>query len=243
MAETPAAVASFYTSALLGLRALEAAGARRPSFGADPDARWRAFKGELRDADRLDLLIRDAAKSLPAAFAPRVVLGIAGLHDDEPFGPDWPGPDAALAATLLRSAAQPFERPPLAELLARVVAAWSLAPAPVDRKRTADIAPQTRIVAAGAGAILALAEHFEQGKGLDLAAQVLLVTDSPGERQLLGVAAALLGSASAPRFLPPSSKPDDAGKSFPRADLLLVSDDADPGARSAAEAIARALGA
>ena len=49
----------FYRAAALGLRALDGRGVRR-RFGEDADARWRQFRGELRDADRFDLLLRDA---------------------------------------------------------------------------------------------------------------------------------------------------------------------------------------
>lgn len=232
----------FYRSAILALNALEAAGARRPSFGPDPDARWKAFRGELRDADRIDLLLRNAAATAPAAFAPRVILAIPGLAEDEPFGPDWTGPDHALAATLLRLAAQP-PAAALPEVLSQVVRAWGLAPAALAKDRTASIAPQSRIVAAGAGAVLALAERFQAGRGFDLSEQLLLITGVPGERQLFGIAAALLGSAGVPRMLALNAVADTARASgFTRADLLLVSDDAEPGARAAAERISKELG-
>jgi hypothetical protein len=172
------------------------------------------------------------------------VLALAGLADDEPFGPEWPGPEHALAASLLQAAAQPVTTASVSDVLNHVVRTWALSPATVATSRTAAIAPQTRVVAAGAGAILALAEHFQQGRGLDLAAQVLLVAASPGERQLLGIAAALLGSTGTPRYLAPGASADAARASkFDRADLLLVSDDAAPDARTTAEALARALGA
>ncbi len=131
----------------------------------------------------------------------------------------------------------------MTEVLSQVVHAWGLAPAAVSRDRTAAIAPHSRVVAAGAGALLALAEHFQAGRGFDLSEQVLLVSGLPGERQLLGIAAALLGAAGAPRMLAPSAAADAArAAGFTRADMLLVSDDAEPGARAAAEAIAKDLG-
>src|SRR5690242_12221615 len=52
---------SFYEAASLGLRALDARATRSRRFGPDADATWRAFRGELTDGDRLDLLLRDAA--------------------------------------------------------------------------------------------------------------------------------------------------------------------------------------
>lgn len=233
----------FYRSALLALQALETVGARRPSFGPDPDARWKAFRGELRDADRIDLLLRNAAATAPAAFAPRVILAIPGLAEDEPFGPDWSGPDHALAASLFRLAVQPLVASP-SEVLSEVVRAWGLAPAALSGERMASIAPQSRVVAAGAGAVMALAERFQAGRGFDLSEQVLLISGLPGERQLLGIAAALLGAAGVPRMLAPSASADAArAVGFTRADLLLVSDDAEPGARATAELISKELGA
>ncbi|HYO54675.1 hypothetical protein [Archangium sp.] len=93
---------NFYEAAFVGLKALDsrAGGARR--FGPNADARWDLFKGEMKERDRLDLLIRDAAANHPAAFAPRCIFLLDGLAEDEPFGPEWPGPDAALALRLWR---------------------------------------------------------------------------------------------------------------------------------------------
>jgi hypothetical protein len=244
VAATTRDLAPFYRSALLAIHALEATGARRPSFGTEADARWRAFQGELRDADRVDLILRNAAATIPAAFAPRVILGIEGLAEDEPFGPDWPGADAVLARSLLEAATRPADPAPLA-VLGEVARAWGLMPGAVDRATLAGVAPQTRLVAAGAGAIVALAERFRAGAGLDLAEQVLLVTANPGERQLMGIAAALLGSARAPRFAAPGAVDVSAIRAagFPFANQLVVSSDADPAVRQGAEALARELGA
>jgi hypothetical protein len=166
------------------------------------------------------------------------------LADDEPFGPDWPGPDASLTVSLLQSAAQPLSDSALLAILAQVVRAWSLAPVPMPAERTASIAPQTRIVATGTGAVLALAERFQAGRGLDLSEQVLLVSSRPGERQLLGVAAALLAASGTPRLVMAGATVEGVrATGFLRADLLLASDDAAPEARATAEAIARELGA
>lgn len=234
----------FYRSAVLALRALEAAGARRPSFGPEPDARWGAFRGELREADRLDLVLRNAAVTTPAAFAPRVVLALPGLSDDEPFGPDWPSAGHALAHALVQEAGQALKDGSPMAVLEGVAKAWALQPRLPDPAQTATIAPQTRVIAAGAGAILALARHFQGGRGLDLAEQVVLVTASPGERQLLGIAAALLGSAGVPGLFAPGATADTVrAAGFSRADLAVISDDADPAASDSARALARELGA
>lgn len=109
---------------------------------------------------------------------------------------------------------------------------------------TSAIAPQTRVVATGAGAIPALARHFEAGRGLDLADQVLLVTSRPGERQLFGIASVLLGSAGVPRIVSPSAAVTSVREiGFARANLVVASEDAEPAARETAAAITRELGA
>ncbi len=80
--------------------------------------------------------------------------------------------------------------------------------------------------------------------GTDLGDQVLLVTDSAAERQLLGVAAAISGSARSARLLPIDCTAEDArALDFPRASSVLISDDATPAARDAAARLGAALGA
>ncbi len=220
------AVEAFYRASLAGLRALEAAGGRARYFGEEADARWKAFQGELREADRLDLLLRDAAVSHPAAFAPRVVFPIPGLADDEPFGPDWPSLSGPRAVALWRE--PPPKSPTLEPVLAAVAEIWSLRPEPPAAGALDSIGPATRILAAGAGAILGLARHFEGRRDLDLASQVLLISDLPGERQLFGLAAALLGSAGKVQLAPTSVDLAALQAAGLRGNALLA---ADPGSR------------
>ena len=126
----------FYRAAVLGLGLLEARSGTARRFGPDADARWKAFRGGLQDWDRVELLVRDASVRNPAGFAPRVVFGLAALADDEPCGPDWPGPPPTEASTLLRSVASaPRELGPILEV---VEAAWGLSPRPLSR----DVAPR-----------------------------------------------------------------------------------------------------
>jgi len=235
---------SFYRSAALGLCALDATSGQRRWFGPEADAKWSAIVGALRPADRLDLLVRNAAVASPAAFAPRVIFPLPGLADDEPFGPDWVTP-AALAEKLLHDAARPLADPSPKTVLAEAARAWDLKPAAPTAKLDA-LTPASRILAAGAGAILALAEHFHGRAGFDLGNQVVLVAAGPGDRQLLGLAAALLGSASPIRFLAPGASAAIAREkpvSLTSVHLALVSPDADPRAAETVEAIARELGA
>lgn len=235
---------SFYEAAVLGLRALDAVSIQRRFFGQDADATWSAIVGALRPSDRLDLLIRNAAVASPAAFAPRVIFLLPGLADDEPFGPDWTAP-AVLAEKLLREAAQPLRDPNPRAVIAEAAKAWGLKPKPATA-RLGDLTPASRILAAGAGAILTLVEHFHGRAGFDLGNQVVLVAAAPGERQLLGLAAALLGSTGAPRFIEVGATAKavrEKGLGLTTVSLALVSPDADPRASETVAALARELGA
>src|SRR4029077_19356030 len=98
----PLQVERFYRAAVLGLATLEARSASPHRFGPDADARWSSFRGGLQDWHRIDILVRDAAVRSPTGFAPGVVFDLPALADDEPCGPDWPGPVPGEAAGLLR---------------------------------------------------------------------------------------------------------------------------------------------
>jgi hypothetical protein len=72
--------------------------------GSERGAQWEFFAGHLDAADRLDLVIRDAAVRQPAAFAPRDIFRMLDLPDDEPLGPRWVSPFLAPdACHLLRT--------------------------------------------------------------------------------------------------------------------------------------------
>jgi hypothetical protein len=240
---------AFYTAGALTLRALDSRAAHARVFGPDADAEWGLFKGELHDGDRLDLLVRDAAVAHPAAFAPRVVFALDGLSDDESFGPEWPGVDGPHAAAALRLAAATSESTPDAWL--RLIAkTWSLAPVePASALK--DIGPSTRILAAGAGAALALARHFAGRSDLDLGDQVAFFGSSPAERQLIGAAVALLDRPAAARVFDASSAADTSAsfsadrlraRGFKRADRVLVSSDAPVGIEAKLNTLKAELG-
>lgn len=219
----------FYRAAALGLRALDGRGVRR-RFGEDADARWRQFRGELRDADRFDLLLRDAATVSPLAFAPREVFGFAGLSAEDPFGPSWEGPPQGLAGELLRA----DERVPddLVEALDAVIARWEARVARIDEAAVPRVTPGSRVVCGGLGAIRALAGVFAaQRERLDLAEQVVLVADRPVERQLFGLVGVFLGVAGALRAIPPGAAEARVRAVIPRVDVALVSDDASEAVR------------
>jgi hypothetical protein len=234
-------VERFYRAATLGLGVLEgrAAGGRR--FGADADARWNAFRGGLSDWHRLDLLVRDAAVRHPAGFAPRVVFDLPALADDEPCGPDWPGPSPSEASSLLRAGAAGARD--VSTALAGAAAAWGLSPQELPPSRIADIGPATRLLIAGAGAVVSAAKAFAGRTELDLADQSVLMADDPGMRQVFGLALAFLDDRQPPRLVRSSASAADLrGLGFHTADRLLVSDDASPALRDAAAALARDIG-
>lgn len=236
-------IESFYRAAALGLAVLEAraGGARR--FGPDADARWNAFRGALQDWHRLDLLVRDAAVAHAAAFAPRVVFRLPALAEDEPSGPEWPGPPPDIAAELLRQAATATAAD-LDALLGDIARIWRLEPAAVSREATASIEPATRIACAGAGAVLSLARAFHGRSELDFADQVTLIADDPGTRQLFGLAITALGASRAssqrarilatgePTGATAAAQPEP-GQSAHRIDRAIASADAPPAAREA----------
>ncbi|MCG5052482.1 MAG: hypothetical protein KA712_05945 [Myxococcales bacterium] len=234
----------FYRAGALGLRALQDRQLGPDRFSANAEARWKAFRGELTDADRLDLLLRDGAVKQPLAFSAARVFGLPDLASDEPFGPDWVSLQPADAGPLLREAR---DTPPQAAgagaFLKFAADLWGLAPGPVVTGAVASAQAASRIIVAGAGAAIALVEHAEGRSDMDLGDQVLLVAQSPGERQILGLGVALLGGRQTPRTVTAQDPLTQArALGFDRATLLLVSQDAAPEVRQGAAALAAALG-
>lgn len=77
-----AAVRAYYRGALTGLRHVEARQPTGRRFGAEADARWASFRGDLTTADRIDLLIRDADAQWPGAFGARSVFARRAVAED-----------------------------------------------------------------------------------------------------------------------------------------------------------------
>lgn len=233
----------FYRTAALGLRVLDSRAGRARCFGAEADSTWRTFSGDLMDADRLDLIVRDAAARYGAAASPRLVFRLDGLADDEPFGPTWDGPPAGLASSLFRDATA-SALTDVRRALDAAAALWAIKPSVLPVDVVARVAPATRVVVAGAGAIISVATHFAGRTDLDFADQVLIVADDPAERQLAGLAGLLLDTRHPARLVDTTSAdPAALRKSgFSRADLSLISEDASDVTRDAAQALARGLG-
>lgn len=240
-----AQIQKFYQVGALGLRAFEVRDAGRRRFGPDANARWQLFRGELGDGDRLDLLLRDAAVTYPAAFAPRTVFAIDGLAEDAPFGPDWPGPEPATVANLLgdRDIGDIGDIGDIRRLLRNAASMLDLEPRLVPEADLAAIGPATRILAAGPGAVVSLAVLFSGRSGMDLADQVTLLTDQPGERQLFGLANVLLETTNPVRILRCDASAEElrtaAGR---RIDLFVLSAEADDNQRRSVEALRAELG-
>lgn len=239
---SPVEVQRFYGAAALGLGVLEARSAEARRFGPDADARWNTFRGGLSDWHRLDLLVRDAAVRHPAGFAPRVVFDLPALADDEPSGPDWPGPPAADARALLQAAAMgPHD---LGTALGAAAAGWGLTPSPLAASATADIKPTTSFLLGGAGAVLSVAAAFVGNRNLDLADQALLLADDPATRQLFGLALAMLDSRRPARLLRTSTTPAEArALGLTPSVRALISSDASSSTRAALLSLVDEMGA
>ena len=220
----------FYAAALLGLRALDARESTPRRFGADSEARWTQFAGALGPGDRIDILLRDAAGTWGAAFSPAECFGLFGLADDEPFGPDWAGIDDASAKRLLSEPVPPASLDNIAEQLG--VATTSVVVAPVT--------PSTKLIVAGAGAVLSVARTFADNRAFSWTDQVAVVSDVPATRQLAGLAAVLLGARGRTTVVRSGDGAVSALRTlgFAHVDAAVVSADAEG---SAAE-LARKLG-
>ena len=218
----------FYAATVAGLRALEAQHPTDRRFGPNADATWKAFKGELNEGDRVDLLLRDAALQHPAAFGPRSIFLLDGLAEDEPFGPDWQGPDASIVLRLLRDSSGFSGSFKVADALAAAAKAWGVTPKPLRAGAAADVQAATRFWLSGSGAIVSLAATFEGRPELDLADQAVLVADQPAERQLYGLAVALLQSTRPARLLT-----SEQARTEQLPNRAFVSDDLPPEAKAA----------
>lgn len=236
---------SYYRAGVLALRVLQDRALGPARFTPDAEARWKAFRGDLTDSDRLDLLLRDGAVQFPLALGAAAVFALPDLASDEPYGPDWTSLPPSEAGPLLREAAQrtaagPDVRPSL--VLAEVARLWGIATELLPVSVT-NVAAASRAVVAGPSAIAALADHMAGRTDMDFGDQLLLVTDRPAERQIFGLAAALCGSRTRPRTAGPDDSLDDIkATKFDRCTVLVVSDDATPASRAAAERTARGLG-
>ncbi len=220
---------AFYAAAIAGLQTLDARERRR--FGPDADARWSTFKGALTEADRVDLLLRDAAVTWGAAFSPAEVFDLFGLAPDEPFGPDWQPVSAAFARRSLTAGASTTTAADLAQLLGVRVVPVTVPP----------LSASTRLAVAGGAALVAVAEAFAKQPGLSWPAQVLAVATTPAHRQLAALLAIVVNAPARTRLTRPADDLPSTLKAagFVQLDVAVVSPDAEPDCASFAR---RAVG-
>ncbi|MEP7123913.1 MAG: hypothetical protein ABJE95_23495 [Byssovorax sp.] len=212
--------ASYYAAALRALRFIERRTPTTRRFGAEADARWAAFHGNLETADRLDLLIRDADAHWPASFGARNVFALRAAAEDEAFGAEWLPLDPVDAGALWHRILA--EAPPagVRETLSAAAAAWDLALGAFD---AGAITPTDRLLVVGPSAVAAVVAAFATGKDLDWADQVVCVATPPAHRQIAALGAALLGVTKPTLLASPASKtPVGKGR------RLVASSDAAP---------------
>lgn len=206
------------------LRLLQYVEARRPTgrrFGADADARWGSFRGDLETVDRIELMIRDADAEWPGGFGARAVFAMQGVAEDEPFGSQWEGLDPVAAEELWRRVKAEPAPTTVAAALASIASAWG---GKLNAQRSEPIAPTDHLVVVGPSAIAAAIEAFAAGAALDWSEQVVVVASPPAARQLAAAATALL-NASRPAT---SVTATDAAPTLKRGARLVSSPDADP---------------
>ncbi|MEZ4444918.1 MAG: hypothetical protein R3B72_37935 [Polyangiaceae bacterium] len=196
MSVTPAEadIRAFYAAALAGLRYIEEQRPTDRRFGPNADARWAAFHGDLETSDRIDLMIRDADAHWVGAFGARTVFGFGDVSEDDPFGAKWTPLGGVDAEDLWRGE---LERPvpaSIAVALGNAAKAWGISVAPMAAPA---VGAADKLVVAGPGAIVALAEAFAGGADLDWADQVVAVATPAAHRQLAAMVAGMLGATRA----------------------------------------------
>lgn len=64
----PDSTRAYYRAALTGLRFIDSKQGTGRRFGENARALWAEFRGDLTDAHRIDLMLRDADVQWPGAF-------------------------------------------------------------------------------------------------------------------------------------------------------------------------------
>ncbi len=215
---------TYYRATLRALRFIEQ---RRPTdrrFGAQADAKWASFRGELSVADRIDLMIRDADTEWPGALGPRRVFELRAASEDEPFGSEWASLEGRVAADLWSEGTSSSAPADIASTFDAVASAWRVHLTPFD---VPPIAPVDKLVLAGPSAIAAVAQVFNSTDGLAWNEQVVCVGDNPASRHFASMASALINSPG-PTMLVGGSGDPKLPEAVRRA---LASDDSTEGER------------
>jgi hypothetical protein len=217
---SPTEVAGYYRAALACLRYVEARRPTKRRFGADADARWKAFRGHLATSDRIDLLLRDANAEWPGAFGAREVFGLPNVAEDEAFGAAWPGMDPVEGERLWRELGSTQATTSVREALGAVARAWGLTLQP---QSAGAVDAAEKLIVVGPSAVASLAEVFAGRTDLDWAAQVTCVATSAAHRQLALAAAAVVDTHRPVRVLTAAQAAGALAKA-----RAVTSDDASP---------------
>ena len=214
---------AFYRAALQTLRTLDTAESTPRRFGPAADARWEGFCGHLGTAERIDLLIRDAAVTWGTGFSAALVFSLPGLASDEPFGPDWEALPEPQAKRLWGEVIAPGTVGAVADGLG------------VERGDVAlpAITASTRLIVTGGAAIVAAGERFAGHRELSWSDQVLVVADSAAACQLAGLVAPLILASGPTVVVRPSEDVAGTlqGAGFASGGEPVMSDDATGRAR------------
>ena len=214
---------AYYRGALAVLHFVEARKPTQRRFGADADALWKGFSGDLTTADRIDLLLRDADTQWPGAFGPRSVFGLEGVAEDEPSGPDWQPLDPVEAEQVWREWGKAATPKDLASTVAAIGKAWGLR---LEKFAMPPVAAADQLVAAGPSAISALVRAFDGRQDLDWSQQVMCVATPSGHRHLAVAAGALL-NLTKPSRVTTATAPTTSAVKVKAGAKLVVSSDAD----------------
>jgi hypothetical protein len=192
---------AYYRAGLALLKHVEARQPTTRRFGAEADALWSQFKGELTTLDRLEILLRDADGQWPGAFGARTVFALRGVAEDDAFGPEWKSISGVDAEQLWRSQNE-LPANTVDDVLRAIAQAWRLKLEPVE---VGVVRPAERIVVVGASATAELIRAFAGKSDLDWAEQVTVVAASPSVRQIAAAASAILSATKPTRIVAPQA--------------------------------------